>query len=79
MANPWIVKYYCLNCRQMVDNVFYSDYSIWECADGTYVKIIDMTTRHIKNCIKTITNHESIINRPYLEVFQKELKRRGVE
>lgn len=34
------------------------DYSIWKQKDGTKIPIKDMTTSHIKNCIKMIVRKE---------------------
>lgn len=62
---------YDIDCRD--------EEEVWECKDGTTVRISDMDTRHIKNCIAMI--ERSINNgRPwrtsYLKSLQEELDNR---
>lgn len=45
---------------------------IWTMRDGTEIAVTDMTTSHIRNCMRMVgTKHE------WYRVFAEELKRRG--
>lgn len=44
----------------------------WRCRDGRVIKLKDMTTDHIRNCMRIITENDD-----FWYVFEAELKRRG--
>lgn len=46
----------------------------WTTKDGTEIPISEMTTSHIKNCIRMLNNVENADG--WIEVFKKELSRR---
>jgi len=50
---------------------------IWHTKDGKELKIKNMETSHIKNCIAFIRrNDKNDMYEPYIKVFEEELKRR---
>ncbi len=52
----------------------------WRQRNGTYIRICDMTTSHIHNCINMLERQEDKIDEigmGYLELFDEELKRRN--
>ena len=51
----------------------------WVTADGTLIKIKDMKTSHIKNCIKMIYRRNGNWRSQYLRLFENELRRRKFE
>lgn len=51
---------------------------IWRTASGETLKIVDMKTSHIQNCLKMIkSNHKSNYS-DYIPVFEAELAKRGL-
>lgn len=52
-----------------------TDFSVWHTKDGRTLKITEMTTEHIKNCMNMLGEEN-----PYWQHFAKEiLRRNGVE
>lgn len=47
---------------------------IWTMRDGTEIAVADMTTTHIRNCMRMVGESHG-----WYEVFENELKRRGEE
>ena len=45
----------------------------WRTRDGKVLKVKDMTTQHIKNCMRLIGTYDD-----FYYVFEYELKKRGV-
>lgn len=45
---------------------------IWTMRDGTEIAVMDMTTTHIRNCMRMVGK-----NNGWYSVFADELKRRG--
>lgn len=45
---------------------------IWTMRDGTEIAVTDMTTSHIRNCMRTVGK-----NNEWYAVFADELERRG--
>ena len=52
---------------------------IWVTKDNRELKISDMQTSHIKNCINFIKRNDDDMYACYIPVFEAELKRRGEE
>lgn len=48
----------------------------WTTKDGQTLKVKDMTTSHIMNCMKMLKKGDQVIDDFYY-VFEKELRRRG--
>ena len=48
----------------------------WRMANGDLIAIEDMSTSHIKNCIKMIYKENGTWRREYLRLFENELRRR---
>ena len=46
----------------------------WKQRDGTIIDIMDMTERHIRNCIRMLKNSEFDIAALWIERFEKELR-----
>ena len=44
----------------------------WRCRDGRVIKLKDMTSDHIRNCMRIITENDD-----FWYAFEAELKRRG--
>lgn len=52
-----------------------TDFSVWHTKNGRVLKITEMTTEHIKNCMNMIGEEN-----PYWQYFAREiLRRNGVE
>lgn len=49
---------------------------LWVTSDGRTFRISDMSTEHIRNCIKMIYQHNGNWKHEYLRHFEKELRRR---
>jgi hypothetical protein len=49
---------------------------IWKTQKGEYLRIRDMDTNHIKNCIKCIYKSNGNWRPEYLRLFENELRRR---
>lgn len=66
------------------------DLTMWKSSNGDYTKIKDMTSVHIRHCIKLIERQNPEIGepeysdlkysefKPYIEVFKKELAGREI-
>jgi hypothetical protein len=52
---------------------------IWKTQKGEYLRIRDMDTNHIKNCIKCIYKSNGNWRPEYLRLFENELRRRKNE
>ena len=52
---------------------------IWVTKDGKELKISEMETSHIKNCIRFIQKKDDDFFLEYIPVFRSELERRGEE
>lgn len=48
-------------------------YGIWTMRDGTEIAVSDMTTNHIKNCMRLVGEKNE-----WFKIFSDELNRRGV-
>lgn len=55
---------------------FVNELPVWITNDGRYLYIKDMTTSHIKNCIKLIYKKNGTWRNGYLKYLKKELIRR---
>ena len=51
----------------------------WLTKEGKILKIKDMETSHIINCIKMINRNRWCYAYEYTKLFESELKRRGIE
>lgn len=51
-------------------------YPVWHCSDGRVLKVSEMATPHIKNCITLIENGELGFRKRYLPIFREELSKR---
>ena len=67
----------------MSDNLLYlraeqrAAEGIWTLQGGKMIKVTDMTTEHIKNCLRMIRHISSPNFDPYIGMFEKELERRS--
>ena len=52
---------------------------IWTSFDGTTVPIRDMSTNHIKNCIKQLMNGSRALKTQWIKVLTEELKQRNTQ
>jgi hypothetical protein len=50
---------------------------IWRTKDGRVLKVEEMETGHIKNCMRMLERNNVPIRKPYIVMFTKELHRRG--
>lgn len=50
--------------------------NLWMTNDGKIIKIENMTTNHIINCLNFLRNKPGDIAEMYYDLFSKELKRR---
>jgi hypothetical protein len=53
--------------------------NLWETRDGSIISITNMTTNHIKNCIRMIYKANGNWRHDYLRLFEIELRRRKCE
>jgi len=49
----------------------------WMLKDGSMLKIKDMTTAHILNCMSMFKKRDSLISKGYHELFESELSKRS--
>ena len=49
---------------------------LWETRDGQTLKVTDMTTSHIQNCLRMLKRGNSRYADPFIGMFEKELERR---
>lgn len=49
---------------------------VWVTADGRPYRISEMSTEHIRNCIKMIYQRNGTWKQEYLRIFEKELRKR---
>lgn len=60
------------------DNEYEARMGNWKTRDGTRLKIKDMETSHIKNCIAFIRRFDKRdLYEPFVVAFKTELERRG--
>ncbi len=69
MALDRMIDYNC----QLLD----AERGLWFTADGNEVSIKNMTTKHIKNCLRIMASREDDISEVYKEAMTKELVQRG--
>lgn len=50
---------------------------LWETREGKTLKVTDMTTSHIQNCLRMLKRGNSPYADPFIGMFEKELERRG--
>ena len=50
---------------------------LWETRDGQTLKVTDMTTSHIQNCLRMLKRGNSPYADPFIMMFEKELERRN--
>lgn len=67
-----------LNEFLLQENECFAKKGIWRMNDYTEIKITDMTTQHIHNCINMINRKKMIAFDCYIPVFEKELNKRRV-
>lgn len=66
--------------QQYEENDYQARMGNWTTKDGKTIKIKDMETSHIKNCIAFIKRNDMIdLYEPFVVAFEEELKRRGEE
>ena len=72
-----------LEMERMIDSeVLYfraelrAEKGLWETRDGQILKVTDMTTRHIQNCLRMLERGNSPYADPFIGMFEKELERR---
>lgn len=58
------------------DIVEYVSFPAWRTATDELIAIRDMTTEHIKNCIKLIYKRNGVWRHQYLRYFEEELRLR---
>lgn len=52
---------------------------IWETKDGQRLNVQDMTDNHITNCLAMLKRSGSPYADPFIIMFEKEQKRRGIK
>lgn len=63
--------------QKYMEHEYSAKMGIWHTKDGKEIKIKDMETSHIKNCIAFIRRNDKIdMYEPYIKTFEEELKRR---
>lgn len=78
---PWFgLEDFALEACEEQDSVEYitviSHYPAWKMFNGELIAIKDMTTSHIKNCIRMIYRKNGTWRHQYLRYFELELRRR---
>jgi hypothetical protein len=64
----------------------HNDFTVWQKNDGTRIRLCDMKTSHIQNCINCFNGKGKLFIAPYywggktgwIKAFNKELKRRSI-
>lgn len=52
---------------------------LWVTKDGRYMRINEMETSHIRNCIRMLNRNDSPYKDPYIKAFEEELAERKEE
>lgn len=66
----------CINIYESYDSINLLENKLWTTKDGRVLKIEDMSTKHIVNCIKRIRYLNYAWRREYLDILRNELKKR---
>lgn len=69
---------YDLDSERLEKGEEFIEITVWRMRDGSLIAIKDMTTSHIKNCIKMIHRSGDTWRREYVKYLESELKRRGI-